>query len=494
MSEQFYVTTPIYYVNGKPHIGHAYTTIAGDVLKRYHEAQGKEVFLQVGVDENAQKNAEVAAEKGMAVQAYVDKMSAEWKQMWDDLGIEYTDFIRTTEDRHKAAVEQFWKAVEARGDIYKGEYVGLYCVGCEEFKTELQLEDGLCPDHKRAPEELKEENYFFKLSAYRDQLVAHFEANPDFVQPKSRRNEILNYIKDHMEDVSISRQSLEWGIPVPGGDGKDVLYVWFDALINYLSVVGYGTDEVAAEKWWPAQVQLVGKDIIKFHCALWPAMLMSAGLPVPEKVFAHGHFTVDGQKMSKSIGNVVDPREMSEKYGHDVLRYYLLREISFGADGDFSEDRLRQRYTDELANGVGNLLSRVTNMVDRYMEGVVEAAVDPAAGAGYGDAEETAYHDAMQSLAFHKALDAIWKLVGDLNEHIEQNKPWELAKSEDAADTERLQTSLAHYVSVLTRIGELLKPIMPSTSEAIVGALSGDKIEKTQPLFPRLPEPEEAQA
>lgn len=489
MSEnRFYVVTPIYYVNGNPHIGHAYTTIAGDVLKRYHEAQGAEVFFSVGVDENAQKNAEVAQKKGMEVQAYVDEMAAVWQQMWDDLGIEYSGFIRTTEDRHKAAVEKFWKLVEAKGDIYKGEYVGLYCVGCEEYKTELQLVDGLCPDHKRAPEELKEENYFFKLSAYRDKLVEHFEANPDFVQPKSRRNEILNYIKDHMEDVSISRQSLEWGIPVPGGNGKDVLYVWFDALINYLSAVGYGTDDEMAEKWWPAQVQLVGKDIIKFHCALWPAMLMSAGLPVPEKVFAHGHFTVDGQKMSKSIGNVVDPREMSEKYGHDVLRYYLLREISFGADGDFSEDRLRQRYTDELANGVGNLLSRVTNMVDRYMDGTVEAKVEAE---GYGDAEEAAYHEAMEQLAFHKALDAIWKLVGDLNEHIEQNKPWALAKSEAAEDTQRLHSSLAHYVAVLMRIGEMLAPIMPHTAKVIIEALTAEKIEKTQPLFPRLPDNEE---
>lgn len=484
MSEkQFYVTTPIYYVNGAPHIGHAYTTIVGDVLKHYYTNQGASVFLSVGVDENAQKNVEAAEKHGVAVQDYVDTMAGEWKKMWDDLHIEYDDFIRTTEDRHTAAVNAFWAAVEKSGDIYKGEYIGLYCVGCEEFKTELQLVDGKCPDHNREPEELREENYFFRLSKYRDALLEYFDAHPEFVQPTSRRNEIRNYIADHMEDVSISRQSLEWGIAVPGDSGN-VIYVWFDALINYLSVVGYGTDNERFESTWPAQLHLVGKDIIKFHCALWPAMLMSAGLPLPEKVFAHGHFTVDGQKMSKSIGNVVDPRQVSEQYGHDVLRYYLLREISFGQDGDYSEDRLRQRYTDELANGVGNLLSRVTNMVDRYMGGVVQAHTETA---GYGDNEESVYHEAMQELAFHKALDAIWKLVGELNEHIEQNKPWELAK----IDTDRLEVVLSHYVAVLTRIGHLLAPIMPNTSKVIVNALTASKIEKTQPLFPRLPEPEQ---
>lgn len=486
--EQMYITTPIYYVNGAPHIGHAYTTIAADVLKRYYSNQGTEVFLQIGVDENAQKNVEAAEKAELPVQEYVDTIAGEWRQMWGDLGIEYTDFIRTTEDRHTAAVNKFWAAVEAKGDIYKGEYVGLYCVGCEEYKTELQLTDGKCPDHDRVPEELREENYFFRLSNYRDALLEHFDAHPDFVQPRSRRNEIRNYIADHMADVSISRESLEWGIPVPGSDGKDVIYVWFDALINYLSVIGYGTDDAMAEKWWPAQLQLVGKDIIKFHCALWPAMLMSAGLPVPEKVFAHGHFTVDGQKMSKSLGNVVNPREVSERYGNDVLRYYLLREISFGNDGDYSDERLRQRYTDEMANGIGNVLSRVTNMVERYMDGTVEPVLDPAAGENYGKAEMAAYHEAMQSLAFHKALDAIWKLIADVNEHIEQTKPWTLAKSEEEADQERLRVSLAHYVVVLKQIGEMLTPIMPHTAAAVTEAITADKIEKVQPLFPRLEE------
>lgn len=475
----FYVTTPIYYVNGKPHIGHAYTTIAADVLKRYCAAQGKETFFQIGTDENSLKNVEAAEKTGRAVADYIDAMSAEWKQTWDKLGIDYDDFIRTTEDRHAKAVEKFWAAVEESGDIYKGSYKGLYCVGCEEFKTESSLVDGKCPDHLTEPQVIEEENYFFKASKYRDALLKHIDENPEFVQPKSRRNEIRNYIEEHFDDVSISRESLDWGIRVPGSE-KDVVYVWFDALINYLSVIGYGTDDAQFEKWWPAQVQLVGKDIIKFHCALWPAMLMSAGLPLPERVFAHGHFTVEGQKISKSLGNAIDPVELCEKYGNDVVRYFLLSEITFGGDGNFSEERLREVYASDLANGVGNLVSRVTNMIDKYFEGELEAK--PETEDAFSEYVH-AYSTHMDAIELHAAAKAIVHgVVGEANEYIEQNQPWALAKTDEA----RLKEVLQHALYALQIIAEYIGPFMPETAAKVREAIEGDTITKAAPLFPRL--------
>jgi len=346
---KFYITTPIYYVNDIPHIGHAYTTIAADVLARYYRMKGKEVYFLTGTDENSQKNVEAAkkvkgeelkvkSEKEIVAE-YVNEMSAKWQETWDSLDITNDDFIRTTEPRHKKAVKKFFEAVFKNGDIYKGIYEGLYCPGCEAYVSEMDLENGKCPFHKIAPKKIKEENYFFRLKKYESKLLDYIEKNPDFIEPEARRNEVVNYISHHLEDISISRLSQEWGIPVPI-DKKQVIYVWFDALINYLTAVGYGTNEEKFNKWWPADLHLVGKDIIKFHCALWPAMLMSAGLPLPKKVFAHGFFTIGGQKISKSLGNVLDPVELVNKYGIDEVRYFLLREISFGEDGDISLKRL----------------------------------------------------------------------------------------------------------------------------------------------------------
>lgn len=427
----FYITTPIYYINDRPHIGHAYTTIIADIISCYYRMKGYDVFFSTGTDENGQKNVEAAKKAGVeSISTYTDQMAAVWQQTWDSLGLTNTDFIRTTQPRHAAGVRKFFDRVFANGDIYKGIYEGLYCTGCEAFLKESDLnEKGECPLHMRPPEKIQEENYFFKLSRYRDALLAHIESHPEFVMPSSRRNEIINYIKDHLEDVSISRQSQTWGIPVPI-DEKQVLYVWFDALLNYITVLGYGTDESNFEKFWPANLQLVGKDIIKFHCALWPAMLLSAGLPIPHQVFAHGFFTVEGQKMSKSLGNAVNPVEIASVYGIDPMRYFFAREISFGEDGDFSTDKLKTRYEDELGNELGNLVSRVVVMMHKFADGKIPTRANdfPIIEA---QAVWHAYEKAMESYAFSAALEVVWSLVRNANKHITDSKPWELAKNND---------------------------------------------------------------
>lgn len=476
-------------------MGHAYTSIVADALARYHRLRGDEVSFVTGTDENSQKNVEAAEKSGQPdVQRFVDQMSAVWQQTFDSLDISNTDFIRTTEARHKAGVEEFWKRVNDAGDIYAGTYEGWYCVGCEAFKTETELEGGNCPLHKKPVSKLQEKNYFFKLSKYREALLEHIEKNPDFIQPESRRNEIKSYIKDFMQDMSISRESMKWGIKVPE-DPTQVIYVWFDALINYMTAVGFGTDEKKYKKWWPAEVHLVGKDIIKFHCALWPAMLMSAKLPIPKRVFAHGFFTVNGDKMSKSIGNVVDPLEIAKQYDLDTLRYYLLRDIPFGEDGDFSTERLAARYEGELANELGNLVYRVLSMTERYLNGVVPAPVK-----GKIEAWD-AYEVAMDDLRPHEAITAIWTVVRSANRFVEENEPWNLAKS----DLKKLEGVLYTLLETLRHLGWMLAPIMPETSRRILaslgfdnfgnleynkakkwgGLLAGTKITKGEPIFPR---------
>ncbi|MFA6131660.1 MAG: methionine--tRNA ligase [Patescibacteria group bacterium] len=500
MPKKFYITTPIYYINGKPSIGHAYTAIAADILARYHRMLGEEVMFQTGTDENSQKNVEAAAKVGRAadVQGYLDEMAALWERTFDSLGLTHNRFIRTTEKVHHQSVEKFWKAVEAKGDIYLGSYEGLYCQGCEAFKNETDLVNGLCPDHQKAPTALKENNYFFRLTKYRDDLLAYIGEHPDFIQPEAKRNEVLSYIRNFMTDISISRETVEWGISVPG-DEKHRIYVWFDALINYLSGVGYADDPTAFEKWWPVDLHLVGKDIIKFHCALWPAMLMSAGLPLPKQVFAHGFFTIDGQKMSKSIGNVVDPIEMTQKYGNDVLRYFLFREIPFGGDGDFSESRLVARYDNELANEFGNLVNRVLAMTEKYTDGVVPEKAD-----GFLAGAWQAYHLALEENRLSDALDIIWNLIRQANQFVEQQQPWQLAKMEEK---KMLNDTLYVLLETLRHIAWMLVPFMPETAEKLFVQLGleapkefnqsfesawvwgeltpGHKIAKGEPLFPK---------
>jgi len=494
----FYLTTPIYYINGKPSIGHAYTTIAADILARYHRLCGEEVFFLAGTDENSQKNVEAAEKVGREndIQGYVDEMAGIWKQAWQELDITIDRFVRTTEADHHKTVEKFWKAVEVKGDIYKGTYEGWYCKGCEAFVSEGDLVDGKCPAHLTEPVRIKEDNYFFRLTAYREALLRYIEEHPDFILPKTRRNEIVSYIKDFMTDISISRSSMKWGIAVPGDENQRV-YVWFDALLNYLTGVGYGTNEETFNKWWPAQLHLVGKDIIKFHCALWPAMLLSAGLPLPKHVFAHGFFTIDGQKMSKSLGNVIDPLEVARTYSNDVLRYFLMREIRFGEDGDYANARLEERYGGELANELGNLVHRVCTMTEKYTDGNIPEQTPHDISLAVKH-----YREGLETFSFHEALDAIWSLVREANVLVEQKKPWVLAKE---GKTQELAQTLYTLLELVRVIGILLLPFMPQTAHTILTKLSaeldpkatldsllvwgqlipGTTITKGDPLFPR---------
>jgi methionyl-tRNA synthetase len=513
MSEKFYLTTPIYYVNDVAHIGHAYTTIVADIVARYQRQRGAEVRFLTGTDENSQKNLEAAAKNGFTdIQSYLDQMAGKWAAAWEALQLTNDDFIRTTEPRHKAAVEKFWRAVQQNSpdDIYRGEYVGLYCVGCEKFMTKAEVnDDNRCPLHPNQElKEIREENWFFRLSSYRERLLQYIDDHPEFIQPVSRRNEVRSYVDKFMEDISISRQTQEWGIPVPD-DPDSVIYVWFDALINYLSGCGYGTDDEQFARWWPANLHLVGKDIIKFHCALWPAMLMAAGLEPPRQVFAHGFFTVDGQKMSKSLGNVVPPQQITDRFGRDTLRFFLVREMTFGDDGDFSFARLEQRYANDLANELGNLLHRSLSMTDKYFDGAVPPIVPDTLD---WPAAWTAYDAAMERLDFATALDVLWggsawdgaNTIRALNRYIDERKPWLQAKE---ADRQPLQETIYTLLEGLRQLAIGLEPIMPEIAAQMLdqlgvsaerrqqprndrrqwsGLKENDKIAKGEPLFPRI--------
>ncbi|MDP2630932.1 MAG: methionine--tRNA ligase [Candidatus Uhrbacteria bacterium] len=463
---KYYLTTPIYYVNDKPHIGHAYCTIVSDIIAQYHRLKGDDVFFLTGIDENSLKNIEAAEKLGMSndIQGYLDMQAGIWQQTWDSLGITNSDFIRTTEERHKKGVAKFWNRVAEQGDIYKGEYEGFYCVGCEEFIRPTDLVDGLCAIHKREPQKLMERNYFFSAKNYRERLLDHIEKNPDFIQPVSRRNEVIKYITDHFEDISISRQTMKWGIPVPN-DPEQVIYVWFDALINYLTGIGYGWDEDLFVKYWPADLHLVGKEIIKFHCALWPAMLMSVGLPLPERVFAHGFLTIDGQKMSKSLGNAIDPIEISKVHGIDAMRYFLIREIPFGGDGDFSYERFSQRYESDCAKGVGNFVARVMAMAEKCEDGALANVQDKESGAIQERVREIwqEYEEAFERTRPDEALDVSWRLISFGDRLIEEKKPWTLAKENKEAYTEVISVLL----ELVRQVSVLLYPYMPDTTRSV---------------------------
>lgn len=489
--DKYYITTPIYYINDRPHIGHAYTTIAADVIANYHRLKGDQVYFLTGTDENSQKNIEAAKKfykkenlSKEEIQKYLDEMSDVWQNTWKDLEISNTDFIRTTEPRHLQAVEKFFKLVWDKGDIYKGFYEGYYCEACEEFKSEKDLVDGKCPIHKSAIKKIKEENYFFRLTKYREKLLKHIRKNPNFIMPESRRNEVINYIKDFSSDISITRESLRWGITVPEIPGQ-VLYVWFDALLNYLSAVGFGEDQKKFKEYWPADLHLVGKDIIKFHCALWPAMLLSAGLPLPKQVFAHGFFTIDGEKMSKSLGNVVDPVAAAGKYGRDVLRYYLLREIPFGEDGDFSFARLEERYNSDLANGLGNLVARVFALAEKHLDKLPKVSNPPQSPFAKGEEKGDfwiLYEKNIEELKLHAALALIWEEISKCDIIVDKEKPWELAKT----DKEKLLAVLYDLLERLRQIALALRPFLPETAKKILKNFEGKKPQKGDPLFPRL--------
>jgi len=473
--DRFYITTPIYYVNDKPHIGHAYTTIVADVLARSRAAYGEDVVFLTGTDEFAQKTVDAAKKAGEEIRAYTDRMADLWRSTWEKLGISNTDFIRTTEQRHIETVREIWARVAADGDIYKGKYEGLYCKGHEAFMSEDELVDGLCPDHKTRPELVSEENYFFRLSKYQKQLLEFYEAHGEFVVPANRFNEVKSFVERGLEDISVSREKREWGIPVPD-DPNQVIYVWFDALVNYVSAVGL-------EGWenHPADIHAMGKDITRFHAVIWPAMLMSAGLPLPGQVIAHGFFTIDGTKISKSLGNVIDPLDLKKKYGNDAIRYFLLREIPFGADGDFSETKLKERYNADLANGLGNFAARVLALAEK--EELKLGKLDPEFETQIGGMKRTVA-EKLGEFKFSEALAAIWAAISFGDRFVNEKKIWEIK------DGEARKQALFDLVSLLDNIAAVLLPFLPDASVKISKALAweGDvlRAKKTETLFPRL--------
>ena len=467
--DTFYVTTPIYYPNDVPHIGHAYTTVATDFVSRYHRLRGEKVAFLTGTDEHGKKVPQAAAEQGLEPQAFVDQMEPKWREVWEMLDISFDDYIRTTEPRHETAVTKLLTAVyeNGRDDIYVGTYEGLYCVSCEAYYTEDELTDGNCPIHGRPVEQMSEENYFFRLSAYQDRLLEHYERHPSAIEPEARRNEVLSVIRSGLRDFSISRTSFAWGIPLPW-DPKHVCYVWFDALTNYITAAGYGSDDERFARTWPADVHFIGKDIVRFHAIYWPAMLMAGGVAVPKQVWAHGFLLVGGEKMSKTKLTGIHPRTLVEHFGSDAYRYYFMREIQFGQDGSFSWESMTDRYTADLANGLGNLASRVLAMLGSYFDGAVpEASIEAAAGDLPSVASHAArrYDEHMDRVELSPALAAVWDLVGRANHYLVEKEPWAIAK--DDARREELASVLYASAEVLRILAVLISPIMPRAAAAL---------------------------
>ncbi len=500
-----YLTTPIYYVNDRPHLGHAYTTIVVDAMARYRRLAGDDVWFLTGTDEHGDKIAQAAAKTGVTPQAMADQNSAAFRQTWQALGIRYSDYIRTTEERHKTVVRAILQKLWDAGEIYLGAYGGHYCYGCERFYTEKEIVDGKCPDHLTPLTWIEEENYFFKMSKYQSWLIDYIERNPDFVRPERYRNEVLGFLRDPLTDLSISRprRRLEWGITLPFDD-KYVTYVWFDALINYVSALG-GPGDPRFEKFWPHVQHVTAKDIVKPHAIYWPCMLKAAGIPLYQHLNVHGYWTLGGQKISKSIGNLVEALALKEKYGNDAFRYFVLREMVFGLDADFSEEAFVGRLNADLANDLGNLASRATTLIVNLGQGLVldrvtTTAAEDAVGAAFTKAKADVA-TAMDAFAFHRALAAIWEFVGVVNRYVDTTQPWALAK--DAAKKDRLFAVLATLAESLKVLGIMLTPFLPEAAAKIRGALgqsgeprladavwgrltTGAPVQKLSGLFPRI--------
>lgn len=463
----FYITTAIDYVNSVPHIGHAYEKVCADALARWKRMEGRETFFLIGNDEHSANVEKRAASLGLPPLQYCDQMEPKFVDVWKKLNISYDRFIRTSNPLHHVAVKELFARIHKNGDIFKGKYKGWYCVSCEAYKKEGDLVEGKCPTHQTSAQQVEEENYFFKLTKYRDALLDHIEKNPSFIVPKIRKNEILSVLREGLEDVSVSRSSTKWGVPLPI-DPSHAVYVWFDALINYLTGIGFPDGTETFEKFWPADIHMIGKDITRFHCIMWPAMLLSAGLPLPKTIAAHGFVYVKGQKMSKTLGTVIDPAAVADKYGHDALRYFLLREIAFDKDGDFSWEKFIERYNADLANDLGNLLHRTLNMINRYQGGRVGAKNDV-------QAIDSALQSKLMAVAgtitpmidnceFHDALATIWDSIKEMNTYVEKTSPWTLSKQKATA---RLETVLSTIVEGLRIVAVVLKPFIPLSAEKI---------------------------
>jgi methionyl-tRNA synthetase len=498
---KFYLTTAIDYVNSRPHLGTAYEKVAADVIVRYKRLAGFDTHFVMGNDEHSQNVFRRARELGEDPKAYCDRMAVEFMDVWRRLDVSFDDFIRTTEPRHKAGVQELVRRMSAAGDIYEGHYEGWYCVSCEAFKQEKDLEDGLCPIHKTKPEWLREKNYFFRLSKYTEPLRQHFAAHPDFTVPDVRRNEILRLLESGLDDISVSRAGQAWGIPMPD-DPASVIYVWVDALINYITAVGYGTDAALFERWWPVDAHIVGKDITRFHCVIWPAMLMSAGLALPKQVFGHGWLHLKGEKMSKSLGTAIEPLDAVDRFGPDPLRLYLVKEITFGSDGDFSWERFEDRYNVDLANNLGNLVSRTGAMADKYRGGRLASTEEPGPLRGVCATALADYRRAMDRFALEDGAAAAFRIVDRANEYIASTEPWALARDESNAG--RLSQVLFDVAEALRIAAILLLPIMPKSAAEILrrvgetraaatlrlddaGWTAGERVvEKGSALWPRI--------